>query len=296
MDLIKEEKPIKQLRSVQRTVERHWVGDGFPVRSLFSYPSEGAAISPFLLLDYAGPAVFPPTQARRGVGQHPHRGFETVTIVYDGEVEHRDSAGGGGTIGAGDVQWMTAASGLVHEEFHAPSFAQRGGKFEMVQLWVNLPAKDKLAEPSYQGITSDLIPVVDLPGDSGKLRVIAGEFAGIKGPAKTFTPIQMWDIRLTSGLSTELAVSEGHTTMLVVLKGAVRVNGSQTIREAELGLFEQTGRSFSIGCEQAAVALLLSGEPINEPIVGQGPFVMNSHQEIRQAITDYQSGKMGHLL
>ncbi|MGB3292999.1 MAG: pirin family protein [Phormidesmis sp.] len=295
MYLIKKERLTKKLHSVQRTAGRHWVGDGFPVRSLFSYPDEGAATSPFLLLDYAGPAVFAPTQARRGVGQHPHRGFETVTIVYDGEVEHRDSAGGGGTIGPGDVQWMTAASGLVHEEFHAPNFARRGGKFEMVQLWVNLPAKDKMAAPRYQGITSDRIPTVDLPGGRGQLRVIAGEFSGMKGPAKTFTPIQVWDVRLTSNLSTELAVNEGHTTMLVVLKGAVRVNGLQTIGEAEFGLFEQSGRSFSVDCEQDAVALLLSGEPIDEPIVGQGPFVMNSQQEIRQAIADYQSGKMGHL-
>ena len=296
MTLTESKQLTKQLRSIQRIAHRHWVGDGFPVRSLFSYAGEGATISPFLLLDYAGPAVFPPTQERRGVGQHPHRGFETVTIVYDGEVEHRDSAGGGGTIGPGDVQWMTAASGLVHEEFHAPSFAQRGGKFEMVQLWVNLPAKDKMTAPRYQGITSDRIPVVDLPNGSGQLRVIAGEFLGAKGPAKTFTPIQVWDIRLASNLSAELAVSEGHTTILVVLKGTVRVNGSQPIGEAELGFFEQTGRRFSVECEQDAVALLLSGKPIDEPIVGQGPFVMNSQQEIRQAIADYQSGKMGHLL
>ncbi len=193
------------------------------------------------------------------------------------------------------VSIHTAASGLVHEEFHAPDFARRGGKFEMVQLWVNLPAKNKMAAPHYQGIKSDRIPVVELPGGCGKLRVIAGEFLGVIGPAKTFTPIQVWDIRLTGNSSTELAVNEGHTTLLVVLKGAVRVNGSQMIGEAEFGRFEQTGQYFGVECEQDAVVLLLSGEPIDEPIVGQGPFVMNSHQEIRQAIADYQSGKMGHL-
>src|SRR6266850_7758428 len=178
-----EESPAKKLRCIQRSADRHWVGDGFPVRTLFAYPNLGQVLSPFLLLDYAGPVEFPPTEERRGVGEHPHRGFETVTIVYEGEVEHRDSSGGGGSIGRGDVQWMTAASGLVHEEFHGREFARRGGMFEMVQLWVNLPARDKMAAPRYQGIGHGAIPTVGLPDGHGAVRVIAGEFAGAKGPA-----------------------------------------------------------------------------------------------------------------
>ena len=287
---------FKKLRSIKRSHNRHWVGDGFPVRTLFAYPNlDPLSISPFLLLDYAGPMNFPPTNQRRGVGEHPHRGFETVTIVYQGEVEHRDSSGGGGIISPGDVQWMTAASGLVHDEFHSRNFAQRGGTFEMVQLWVNLPAKDKMTEPRYQSITSDRIPSVSLADDAGVVRVIAGEFAGLKGPAKTFTPINVWDLRLASDQQIDLEVPVGYTTVLVVLIGVVRVNESKTIEEAEIGLFDRAGKSIHINCMKDATVLLLSGEPINEPIVGQGPFVMNSPQEIRQAMVDYHSGRMGHL-
>jgi hypothetical protein len=276
-------------------VDRHWVGNGFPVRTLFAYPNLGSVLSPFLLLDYAGPTEFTPTTERRGVGEHPHRGFETVTIVYEGEVEHRDSSGGGGRIGPGDVQWMTAASGLVHEEFHGREFARRGGMFEMVQLWVNLPAKNKMAPPGYQGILSSQIPTVALPDGRGTVRVIAGEFAGTKGPAKTFTPIHVWDLRLASDERTDLAVPDGWTTALVVLKGAVRLNGSEPVGAGEVGLFDRAGESLSIDGAKGATALLLSGEPIDEPIVGSGPFVMNTPEEIRRAISDYQRGKMGHL-
>ncbi|MBE9137912.1 pirin family protein [Nodosilinea sp. LEGE 07088] len=285
----------KTLHSLQRTPDRHWVGDGFPVRTLLAYSSLGPEISPFLLLDYAGPATFPPTTARRGVGEHPHRGFETVTIVYEGEVEHRDSAGGGGIIGPGDVQWMTAAAGLVHEEFHGPNFAQRGGAFEMVQLWVNLPAKDKLAAPRYQGITADRIPVIELPNGQGKLRVIAGEFAGAQGPAQTFTPINLWDLRLNGNTSVQLDLPEGYTTILVVLKGSVRVGGSGPLTEAEIGICDRAGTSLTLDILHDTTALLLCGEPIEEPIVGHGPFVMNTTAEIYQAMADYQSGKMGTL-
>jgi redox-sensitive bicupin YhaK (pirin superfamily) len=290
-----DETPTKKLRCIQRSVDRHWVGDGFPVRTLFAYPNLGPVLSPFLLLDYAGPTEFSPTSERRGVGEHPHRGFETVTIVYEGEVEHRDSSGGGGKIGPGDVQWMTAAYGIVHEEFHGRDFARRGGMFEMVQLWVNLPAKDKMAPPRYQGILDGEIPRVSLPDDHGTVRVVAGEFAGVKGPAKTFTPILLWDLRLASDQRTDLVVPDGYTTALVVLRGTVRVNGSEAIGAAEVGLFDRAGERVCIDGGKDATALLLCGAPIDEPIVGQGPFVMNSPQEIRQAIVDYQSGKMGHL-
>ena len=290
-----EQKTGKKLRCIQRSAGSHWVGNGFPVRSLFSYPNLGSVLSPFLLLDYAGPMEFPPTHDRLGVGEHPHRGFETVTIVYEGEVEHRDSSGGGGSIGPGDVQWMTAASGIVHEEFHGRNFAQRGGLFQMVQLWVNLPAKDKMSAPHYQGILNNQIPTVTLPDGQGTVRVIAGEFAGTKGPAKTYTPIHVWDLRLTSDQPFDLEVPDGYTTALVVLEGAVHVNGSEAIGAAEVGLFDRTGETIRLDSAENVTALLLIGEPIDEPIVGSGPFVMNTDQEIRQAMTDYQSGKMGHL-
>jgi quercetin 2,3-dioxygenase len=288
-----EEKPFKKLRDILRSQGGHWVGDGFPVRTLFFYADRGPELSPFLMLDYAGPREFPPTQQRLGVGEHPHRGFETVTIVYHGEVEHRDSSGGGGRIGPGDVQWMTAASGLVHEEFHGRRFAERGGLFEMVQLWVNLPARHKMSPPRYQAISSDSIPTVGLPGGSGTLRVIAGEFAGARGPADTFTPINVWDLRLTG--PADLSVPAGHSALLVVLKGDIRINGSASIGSAEVALFGREGGSLRLESAGEAAALLLSGEPIDEPIAGMGPFVMNTQQEIQQAIADYQSGRMGHL-
>ncbi len=293
--LTSKEKSIKKLHSIQRSTGNHWVGDGFPVRTLFSYSNLGPELSPFLLLDYAGPMEFPSTNRRLGIGEHPHRGFETVTIVYAGEVEHRDSSGGGGSIGSGDVQWMTAASGIVHEEFHSREFAQRGGLLEMVQLWVNLPAKDKMATPAYQSILNNQIPVVNLPNGQGSVRVIAGEFAGNKGPAKTHTPIHVWDLRLACDRPIELVVPDGYSTVLVVLKGTVRVQGAETIEAAEVGLFDRAGETISIDSAENVTALLLVGDPIDEPIVGSGPFVMNTSEEIRQAMADYQSGKMGHL-
>jgi quercetin 2,3-dioxygenase len=286
---------IKKLGSIYRSGDRHWVGDGFPVRTLFAYHGLEAAISPFLLLDYGGPAEFPPTTKRLGVGEHPHRGFETVTIVYDGEVEHRDSTGGGGRIGSGDVQWMTAGAGIVHEEFHGSNFARHGGKFEVVQLWINLPAKHKMAPPRYQTIEKDQIPVVLLANGTGSIRVIAGEYSGTVGPAHTFTPIDVWDLRLTSRESLDFSVPDGYNTVLVVLKGSVTVNGSELIQAAEVGLFERTGQTISLEAADNTTALLLSGETIDEPIVGYGPFVMNTTEEIHQAIADYQSGKMGSL-
>ena len=272
----------------------HWVGDGFPVRSLFSYDGQGAQVSPFLLLDYAGPHVFEPTSARRGVGQHPHRGFETVTIVYDGEVEHRDSTGQGGVIGPGDVQWMTAAGGILHEEFHSPAFARSGGPFRMVQLWVNLPAKDKLARPGYQGISDADIPSVDLPDGAGRVRVIAGEHDGIKGPARTFTPINVWDVRLNRDAAVTLDLPEGHTAILVVLSGRITVGG-EAAGAAEALLLDRSGEGVAITADAETVLLVLTGEPIDEPIAGYGPFVMNSEAEIRQAIEDFNSGRFGAI-
>lgn len=285
---------MKNVLHVQDAPRQHWVGDGFPVRSLFSYQSHGKLLSPFLLLDFAGPAEFAPASAPRGVGQHPHRGFETVTIVYDGEVAHRDSTGQGGEIGPGDVQWMTAGAGILHEEFHSPAFTAKGGKLRMLQLWVNLPAKDKGAAAGYQAIVQSQIPAVALPG-GGQLRVIAGDYQGQQGPAKTFTPMQVWDLRLVAGEKVELELPEGWSTALAIVQGTVLVNGNDVAREAQLVVMAQEGRKLSLEANGDAALLLMSGEPIDEPIVGYGPFVMNSQQEIVQAVNDFNSGKFGSM-
>ncbi len=284
---------MKAIRRIVKDVRPHWVGDGFPVRSLISY-HEGSEFDPFLLLDYGGPYQFEPSAAKRGVGEHPHRGFETVTIVYQGELEHRDSSGSQGTIGPGDVQWMTAASGVVHEEFHSASFSESGGAFEMVQLWVNLPAESKMSPPKYQGILAAEIPVVTLPANAGTMRLIAGEYLETKGAASTFTPMNVWDLQLNAGAEVTLPIPSEHNAMLVVQAGKIRV-GEQLLQEVELALFERAGDAIALHAETPARALLLSGEPLQEPVVGQGPFVMNTREQIQQAIHDYQAGRMGRL-
>lgn len=281
---------MKKIESVLTSQGGHWVGDGFPVRSLFSYDREAQENSPFLLFDYAGPYNFLPAQTPRGVGQHPHRGFETVTIAYEGEVAHRDSTGGGGTIKPGDVQWMTAAGGIIHEEFHSPAFTRTGGPFRMVQLWVNLPAKDKMTKAGYQGIASDVIPVVTLPG--GTARIIAGEFGDAKGPARTFSPINLWDVRLQADADVTLDLPEGHTAMVAVLSGHVTVDGTGA-GEAEILRFTREGAGAQLHADGDAVLLVMTGEPLGEPVVGHGPFVMTSTAEIHQAIDDFNSGRFG---
>lgn len=286
---------MKKILGIYSNPKLHWVGDGFPVRSLFSYDSLGQHISPFLLLDYAGPHDFAPSRQRRGVGQHPHRGFETVTIVYQGELEHRDSTGSGGLIGPGDVQWMTAAKGILHEEFHSAAFTQKGGTLEMVQLWVNLPARDKLAAPGYQTILSQDIPLIPLAEGAGSLRLIAGTFAGQQGPARTFTAMDVWDIHLNAGKPLTLPLSEGRNTALIVLRGSVQLNGGQLVSEAQMALLDPVGDELLLEADSQALVLLLSGEPIDEPVVGYGPFVMNSEAEIAQAIKDFHSGAFGRL-
>ena len=283
----------KQIKRVVRDRPQHWVGDGFPVRSLFSY-TEGDEFDPFLLLDYAGPYDFSPDEAKRGVGKHPHRGFETVTILYSGELEHSDSSGSHGTIGPGDVQWMTAASGIVHEEYHSRRFAREGGTLEMVQLWVNLPAAAKMSLPKYQDLLAESFPIVALANEAGTARVIAGELAGQQGPAATFTPINVWDLQLNAHGSSQLEIPSHHTSLLVVQSGSISINGA-TAQAAELVLFGRDGATVEIKAESQSRVLVLTGEPISEPIVGKGPFVMNTREEIRAAIDDYQSGKMGHL-
>jgi len=272
----------------------HWVGNGFPVRSVFDYNGLGRELSPFLLLDYAAPHEFPPGNEQRGVGAHPHKGFETVTVAYQGELEHRDSSGGGGKIGAGDVQWMTAGNGIVHQEFHSQDFTRQGGTLQMVQLWVNLRAKDKTAKPHYQTLLKAQIPDVPLPQEAGIVRVITGEFSGRKGPAKTFTPINVWDVNLKSGKSAELPLPDGHTTTFLVLSGEVEVDGKKA-GEGDLAIFARDGDSIAVKAKTDARLLVMDGEPIDEPVVGQGPFVMNSRAEIQQAFADYQLGHMGEL-
>jgi redox-sensitive bicupin YhaK (pirin superfamily) len=291
-------KDMKQAIETVLAPAGHWVGDGFPVRSLFSYSSHPQAMSPFLLLDYAGPARFAPSASRRGVGSHPHRGFETVTIVYSGEVSHRDSTGEGGTIGPGDVQWMTAAAGILHEEFHSARFTAEGGELEMVQLWVNLPARSKMARPGYQAILAAQIPAVKLPGEAGVVRVIAGSFEGHAGPARTSTPMNVWDVRMQAGASARLAAPEGWTCGIVVLRGAMVVGDAAEVaasREAQMTVLSREGEGVIVRALEDSTLLILSGEPIDEPIAGYGPFVMNTQAEIRQAITDFQSGHFGAI-
>lgn len=286
---------MKKVLGAYSAPSGHWVGDGFPVRSIFSYNTHGEHLSPFLLLDYAGPAHFEPAAKPRGVGEHPHRGFETVTIVYDGEVEHRDSTGAGGKIAPGDVQWMTAASGILHEEYHSHDYTRKGGPFEMVQLWVNLPARAKMEPPRYQAVLNRDIPSLALPEGAGTVRVIAGEYAGHKGPADTHTPMNVWDVRLKAGHTAHFEMPEGHTLAAVVLSGTVEVNGAQIARDAQMVLLERAGTELVLEANSDAKLLLLSGEPIDEPVAGYGPFVMNTEDQIRQAFKDFNSGRFGHI-
>jgi quercetin 2,3-dioxygenase len=273
----------------------HWVGDGFPVRNMFPSNGVNKEISPFLMLDYAGPSHFEPSKRAHGVGQHPHRGFETVTIAYQGSVSHRDSAGNSGTIYPGDVQWMTAASGVVHEEMHAQEFAEKGGTFEMVQLWVNLPKAVKMSAPRYQGITKEQIPSVVL-GKSGQARIIAGELDGVKGPATTFTAINVFDVRLKAGDAVKLSLPDGHNAAVILLQGDVVVNGSQALRgAAQIATLSADGESITLDPKVDSTLLVLSGEPIDEPVASYGPFVMNTQEELVQAFADYKAGRMGQL-
>jgi len=286
---------MKTVRGIHNKPDMHWVGDGFPVRSLFDYQGLGKQLSPFLLLDHAGPAEFAPATKPRGVGQHPHRGFETVSIVYEGEVAHRDSTGQGGVIGPGDVQWMTAGSGILHEEFHSPAFTQKGGQLHMVQLWVNLPAKDKMAAPGYQAILNAEIPKVEIDNGAATARVIAGEFMGARGAAHTFTPMQVVDLTLKATHSVTLPAHVGWNTALVILNGKAQINLVHPAHEAQLVVFSQEGDALVIEAKEEVKALLLSGQPLNEPIVGHGPFVMNTMEEIKQAFVDFQSGGFGRM-
>jgi redox-sensitive bicupin YhaK (pirin superfamily) len=284
----------KDVIGVYQPGSQHMVGDGFPVRNLFPSNDLDRQVSPFLMLDYAGPQYFTPTDRPRGVGEHPHRGFETVTLVYEGKVAHRDSAGNAGIIGPGDVQWMTAASGVVHEEFHEIEWARQGGTFRAVQLWVNLPRTHKMTDPRYQTILDGDIPAVELEGGAGRLRVIAGSFQGHRGPARTFTPVELYDLTLRQAGRLSLSMPVGQNVSIFVLEGRVAVNG-QEIGEAELAVLARTGSHTVLEARADSLVLIMGGEPIEEPIARYGPFVMNTKAELIEAVQDYQSGKMGHL-
>ncbi len=273
----------------------HWVGDGFPVRSLFSHMSGRSETTPFLMLDYGGPHHFEPATRPRGVDVHPHKGFETVTIVYEGEVEHGDSTGRGGVIGRGDVQWMTAGDGILHKEFHSHDYTAKGGMFEMVQLWVNLRGQDKSAAPGYQSITDAQIPAVELPDGAGRVRVIAGSYGDAKGPASTFTPMDVLDLRLNAGATTTLTPPEGWNVLVVALSGEVMVNAEAKLTGPAVARLSREGGGVVIEAASDAKLLFLAGEPIDEPIAAYGPFVMNTEGEIRQAIQDFNAGKFGRL-
>lgn len=281
-------------RIIRATPHSHWVGDGFLVRPIFANLAFTEAISPFLMFDYAAPTHFTQTEQKRGVGPHPHRGFETVTLALQGEVAHRDSAGHQDVIQAGDVQWMTAAGGIIHEEMHSANFAQQGGTLEMVQLWVNLPARHKMGAAHYQALTAAQIPVVPLPQNAGTARLIAGEFNGIAGAAKTYTPVTLWDMELNPHSTLQLTLPEGHTTMLFVLRGELKIE-AQALNLADLAVMSRSGSTLQLSCMEASRVLLLGGEPLAEPIAQHGPFVMNTHAEIQRAILDYQSGAMGRM-
>jgi redox-sensitive bicupin YhaK (pirin superfamily) len=285
---------MKKIIGLRHADEQHWVGDGFPVRTLFSYQSMGQELSPFLMLDYASSTPFPSATTTKGVGPHPHRGFETVTIVYQGELAHKDSAGNSGTIGPGDVQWMTAGAGILHEEMHSAQFTQHGGMLSMAQLWVNLPAKQKMTSPGYQAIEAQHIPTMHLENDQGTARLIAGKHAGLSGPAKTHTAMQVWDMKIKKGAVISLPAPNHWNAALVILQGQVETDKG-VAGDASLVIFSRAGTGVEVIASQDTHALFLSGEPIPEPIVGYGPFVMNTKAEIAQAIDDFNGGQFGRL-
>ncbi len=285
-----------------RTIEKvtkpgtpHFVGDGFRVHNFIPGTSTMQRMDPFIMLDYNSKYNFPATNSPKGVGVHPHRGFETVTIAYKGRVEHNDSAGGGGVIGEGDVQWMTAASGVLHKEYHETEWSKTGGEFQMVQLWVNLPAKDKMSEPKYQAIVSKEISKIDLPNSAGAIEIIAGEYKGTKGAASTFSPINMFNLKLNKGGKTELSFPSNYTTAILMVEGEAIINGVTRAAEDHFIMFSNDGESFTVEAASDAIILVLSGEPLNEPIAAHGPFVMNTKEELVEAFQDFNTGKFGYL-
>ncbi len=285
----------RQIEKVVKPGVPHFVGDGFRVHNFIPGTSTMKRMDPFIMLDYNSKFNFPPTDKPKGVGVHPHRGFETVTIAYKGRVEHGDSSGGGGVIGEGDVQWMTAASGVLHKEFHETEWSKTGGVFQMVQLWVNIPAKYKMSTPKYQAIANKQISKVTLPDNAGVVEVIAGKYNDIVGPASTFSPINMFNLKLKKGAKIELTFPDYYTTALLMVEGAGSVNNSTNVLEDHFALFSNDGDTFSVEALEDAVILVLSGAPLNEPIAAHGPFVMNTQEELIEAFQDFNTGKFGYL-
>lgn len=277
--------------------EPHFVGDGFRVHNFIpSYPKmDMKRMDPFIMLDYNSKYTFPPSEIPKGVGVHPHRGFETVTIAYKGKVQHADSSGGGGIIHEGDVQWMTAASGVLHKEFHEKEWSKNGGEFQMVQLWVNLPAKDKMSPPKYQALSNDSISKVELPNNNGIVEVIAGEYNGTKGSATTFSPMNIYNLKLNAGAEINLNLDEDFNTAILVIEGKITINQTEVVNTNHLALMANDGENFKIETSENSIVLVLSGQPLNEPIASHGPFVMNTREEIAQAFNDYNNGKFGRL-
>jgi quercetin 2,3-dioxygenase len=286
---------IRKIESIITASHHHWVGDGFKVHnfipSLVSYDQ----ISPFIMLDYGSPTHFDPSENPRGVGSHPHRGFETVTIAYKGRVQHHDSAGNSGVIGTGEVQWMTAGSGILHKEYHEEEWTKEGGEFQMVQLWVNLPAKDKMAKPRYQAITRGNIKRVELENDAGYVEIIAGKFGNVSGPAATYSDVNLWNIYLNTGSKTTITIPASHNASLLIIEGQIEIEGKK-IESGNMVIFEKDGnKSVEIVSKNGAIILVMSGEPIDEPIVSYGPFVMNTEEQIIEAVNDFNDGKFGVL-
>ncbi len=287
---------VKNVEIVVAPKPAHFVGDGFRVHNFIpsAYHLDMKRMDPFIMLDYNSQFHFGATDTPRGVGVHPHRGFETVTIAYQGKVEHHDSAGGGGIIGKGDVQWMTAASGVLHKEFHESEWAKQGGIFQMVQLWVNLPAKDKMGTPQYQAIKNEEMTQVDL-GDNGFVEIIAGNYKGQQGPATTFSPVNMMNAKLKTGGKAEFTFPADYTTAALVIEGSVIINGEEKVATDHFALFQNEGDTFTLEAQEDSIILIISGQPLNEPIYPHGPFVMNTREEIIQAFDDYNNGKFGYL-
>lgn len=275
----------------------HMVGDGFRVHNFIpsGYHLDMQRMNPFIMMDYNSKYYFPPTDKPRGVSVHPHRGFETVTIAYKGKVAHHDSTGNSGVISEGDVQWMTAASGILHKEYHEEGFSKSGGDFQMVQLWVNLPAKDKMSKPKYQGITHKEINKFQLPDNGGEIEVIAGQYKDVKGAASTFTAVHLQNARLNKGAIADFSFPDNYSTALLVVEGSIKVNDNEIVPSDHFVLFQNDGEEFVVEALEKAIVLVLSGEPINEPIAAHGPFVMNSKAELMQAFEDFNTGKFGYL-
>ncbi len=286
---------IKEIEQVLAPPPTRMVGNGFKVHNFFPTLLDMQRMSPFFLLDYNAKMLFPPSNIPQGVGVHPHRGIETVTVSYQGKIAHHDSAGNGGVIGEGDLQWMTAGGGVLHKEYHEELFNKQGGDFHMAQIWVNLPKKDKMTPPKYQALIHNNIPVYQLPDESGKIEVIAGNYQGIQGIAFTFSPIEMYNVKLKKAAKCTLSLPSGYNTGILVVKGSVKVNNKEIVPTNQFILFQNKGEDIILQAEEEAILLVLSGEPLNEPIAAAGPFVMNTRREIEQAFQDFEEGKFGHL-